>query len=303
MPACPQCGEENPDRARFCLACGTALEAAEPGPQEERRIISVVFVDLVGFTGRSDKQDPEDVQAILTPYHDLVRRELESFGGVVEKFIGDAIVAVFGAPTAHGDDAERAVRAALAVRDSVQETDERELHLGLQLRIAVNTGEALVSLGARPALGEHMVAGDVINTASRLQQAAPVNGVLVGDETYAATKDAVEYEPTPPIVAKGKAEPLEAWLAVRALLPAGQRTLTGTLVGRAHELDMLRGIWERVAGERTPHLVTVLGPAGIGKTRLTQEFEGTVEQMGGRSIHGRSLPTGRAAPTSPSRCR
>ncbi len=290
MPTCPQCSEENPERARFCLACGTPLDAGEAKPQEERRIISVVFVDLVGFTSRSDKQDPEDVQAILTPYHDLVRGELESFGGVVEKFIGDAIVAVFGAPTAHGDDAERAVRAALSVRDSVQESDETELQLGLQLRIAVNTGEALVSLGARPALGEHMVAGDVVNTASRLQQAAPVGGVLVGDETYAATKEMFEYEPAAPVEAKGKAEPVGAWIAIAPLLPAGQRKQSGAFVGRAHELDVLRGTWERVAGERAPHLVTILGPAGVGKTRLTQEFETMVEDLGGRVVRGRSLP-------------
>ena len=290
MRTCPQCSEENPERARFCLACGTPLDAGEAKPQEERRIISVVFVDLVGFTSRSDKQDPEDVQAILTPYHDLVRRELESFGGVVEKFIGDAIVAVFGAPTAHGDDAERAVRAALSVRDSVQESDETELQLGLQLRIAVNTGEALVSLGARPALGEHMVAGDVVNTASRLQQAAPIDGILVGDETYAATKELFEYEPAAPIEAKGKAEPVGAWIAIAPLLPAGQRKQSGAFVGRAHELDVLRGIWERVAGERAPHLVTILGPAGVGKTRLTQEFETMVEDLGGRVVRGRSLP-------------
>ena len=183
MIQCSSCGQENPDVAQFCLACGQPLTAGAADARDERRIVSVVFVDLVGFTARSDRLDPEDVRAILTPYHELVRRELESFGGIVEKFIGDAIMAVFGAPTAYGDDAERAVRAALAVRDSVRETDERELQLDLQLRIAVNTGEALVSLGARPALGEAMVAGDVVNTASRLQQAAPVNGVIVGEET------------------------------------------------------------------------------------------------------------------------
>ena len=131
--------------------------------------VSVVFVDLVGFTARAEKLDPEDVQAVLGPYHEHVRRELQSFGGTVEKFIGDAIMAVFGAPTAYGDDAERAVRGALAVRDSTLELDARELHLDLQLRIAVNTGEALVALGARVALGESLVAGDVVNTASRLQ--------------------------------------------------------------------------------------------------------------------------------------
>jgi class 3 adenylate cyclase len=287
---CTSCGQENPDVARFCLACGQPLEAAAPAGRDERRIVSVVFVDLVGFTARAERLDPEDVAAVLTPYHDLVRRELQSFGGTVEKFIGDAIMAVFGAPTAYGDDAERAVRAALAVRDSVREMDERELHLDLQLRIAVNTGEALVSLGARPALGESMVAGDVVNTASRLQQAAPVNGVIVGEETYATTRAAITYEPGDEVHAKGKTKPLKTWVAVVPLLPAGERTLSGTLVGRARELDVLRGIWERVAGERVPHLVSVLGPAGIGKTRLAQEFGAVVEQLGGRSVHGRSLP-------------
>src|SRR5256714_9319563 len=176
MRTCANCGQENPDVARFCLACGQALEAEPAQAQDERRIVSVVFVDLVGFTARSEKLDPEDVAAFLTPYHDLVRRELESFGGVVEKFIGDAIMAVFGAPTAYGDDAERAVRAALAVRDGVHELGE----LDVQVRIAVNTGNALVSLGARPELGEAMVAGDGGNTPSPLPAARPGNRRIVG---------------------------------------------------------------------------------------------------------------------------
>src|SRR6476660_7138297 len=164
MISCATCGQENPDVARFCLACCTEL-STKPAGQDERRIVSIVFVDLVGFTARAENLDPEDVQAVLGPYHEHVRRELQSFGGAVEKFIGDAIVAVFGAPTAYGDDAERAVRAAIAVRDGVDD---------VEVRIAVNTGEALVTLGARPELGEAMVAGDVVNTASRLQSAAPV---------------------------------------------------------------------------------------------------------------------------------
>jgi class 3 adenylate cyclase len=289
MISCGNCGQENPDVARFCLACGTEL-SAEPGGQDERRIVSIVFVDLVGFTSRAENLDPEDVQAILVPYHEHVRRELQSFGGTVEKFIGDAIMAVFGAPTAYGDDAERAVRGALAVRDSTQELDARELHLDLQLRIAVNTGEALVALGARMAHGESMVAGDVVNTASRLQSAAPVNGVIVGAETYAATRDAIEYEPTDAVQAKGKSLPVAAWVALRPKRAAGERQHSGELVGRGRELEMLRGIWEQVSGQRVPHLVTVIGPAGIGKTRLTQEFEGMVAELGGRTVHGRSLP-------------
>src|SRR3954453_18936935 len=289
MIVCTACGQENPDVARFCLACGTELTGAAPG-QDERRIVSVVFVDLVGFTARAEKLDPEDVQAVLGPYHEHVRRELQSFGGTVEKFIGDAIMAVFGAPTAFGDDAERAVRGALAVRDSTLELDARELHLDLQLRIAVNTGEALVALGARMARGESMVAGDVVNTASRLQTNAPVNGVIVGAETYAATRDAIDYEPMEAIQAKGKSEPVEAGGALRPKRAAGGGQHTGELVGRIRELDVLQGIWQQVTGERVPHLVTVIGPAGIGKTRLTQEFDRIVEELGGRTVHGRSLP-------------
>ena len=286
MLICASCGRENPDGARFCNACAQPLDAAAPVGRDERRFVSVVFIDLVGFTARSEVLDPEDVRAFLTPYHDLVRRELESFGGVVEKFIGDAVMAVFGAPTTYGDDAERAVRAALAVRDDVKTLEG----LDVQVRIAVNTGEALVALGARPELGEAMVAGDVVNTASRLQSAAPVDGVLVGRETYAATREAIEYEEAPPVIAKGKAEPIKSWLALGTLHAAGERRLSGDLVGRARELEVLRGIWERVAGETVPHLVTVLGPAGIGKTRLAQEFAAAVEEMGGRTVHGRSLP-------------
>src|SRR4249919_1045858 len=199
MIVCPACGQENPPVAHFCLACGTSI-AEESPPRDERRIVTIIFVDLVGFTARAERLDPEEVRAVLAPYHERVRREIESFGGVVEKFIGDAVMGVFGAPLAHGDDAERAVRAALVVRDSAGELAGGDL----QIRIAVNTGEAIVSLGARPALGESMVAGDVVNTAARLQAAAPLNGVVVGDATYLATKEAIEYEPTAPVVAKGK---------------------------------------------------------------------------------------------------
>src|SRR5437763_7820119 len=208
MVQCSNCGQDNPEGARFCLACGQQLDGAGAAGRDERRIVSVVFVDLVGFTARSEQLDPEDVRAFLTPYHEFVRREFESFGGVVEKFIGDAIVAVFGAPTAYGDDAERAVRAAMAVRDGVSGLGE----LDVQVRIAVNTGEALVSLGARPELGEAMVAGDVVNTASRLQSAAPVDGVLVGRHTYVAPRDAIGYEDAPAVIAKGQPEPVHSRL-------------------------------------------------------------------------------------------
>jgi class 3 adenylate cyclase/tetratricopeptide (TPR) repeat protein len=290
MRTCPACGEENPEHARFCLACGTPLAERESPWHEERRVITVLFVDLVGFTARAEHLDPEDVRAILTPYHECVRREIESFGGIVEKFIGDAVMAVFGAPTAYGDDAERALRAAFAVRESVRQMNEDDPKLELHLRLAANTGDAIVSLDARPALGEAMVAGDVVNTASRLQQVAPLDGIVAGRETYAATRAAIEFEPMAAVEVKGKRDPVEAWIALRALTAAGERPISGTIIGRTRELNALRGIWDHVAAERTPHLVTVFGPAGVGKTRLGLEFARTVEELGGRAVRGRSLP-------------
>ncbi len=289
MITCSSCGQENPDAARFCFACGRPLEAAVGAPREERRFVTIIFADLVGFTARSERLDPEDVQAILTRYHRCLRKEIESFGGIVEKFIGDAVVGIFGAPTAYGDDAERAVRAALAVRDSVDELNASEPEL--QIRVAVNTGEAVVALGARVDLGEAMVAGDVVNTASRLQQAAPTNGVLVGAETYRATRDAIVYEPAERVVARGKSLPLDVWVALEARTPIGDRGVSSApLVGRTRELELLRRMWERSAAERRPHLVTVLGPAGVGKTRLATEFAEVVRKSGARTFQGRSLP-------------
>ena len=162
-------------------------------------MVTVLFADLVGFTARAERLDPEDVRALLAPYHAHLRAELERFGGTVEKFIGDAVMALFGAPTAHEDDPERAVRAALAIRDWAGERGDE-----LQVRIGVNTGEALVSLDARPSEGEAMAAGDVVNTAARLQTAAPLNGILVDKQTHAATAQAIDYRAAEPVVAKGK---------------------------------------------------------------------------------------------------
>src|SRR5213595_3108642 len=182
---CPNCGQENPACARFCFSCGNPFDEAPA--REERKVVTVLFADLVGFTSRAEQMDPEDVRALLAPYHRRLRSELERFGGTVEKFIGDAVVAAFGAPLAHEDDPERAVRAALAIRDWSGGRDD------LQVRIAANSGEALVSTGARVGEGKAMVAGDVVNTAARMQAAAPVDGVLVGETTYRATRDAVSY--------------------------------------------------------------------------------------------------------------
>ena len=208
MVTCPACGQENPDASRFCGMCGAALVSTTVVAREERKVVTILFTDLVGSTARAEGLDPEDVRATLSSYYGQLRAELERHGGTVEKFIGDAVMAVFGAPVAHEDDPERAVRAALAIRDSIGEE--------LQIRTAVNTGEALVALGAKPGEGDAMVAGDVVNTAARLQGAAPVNGILVGEGTYRATRHAIEYREAPPVEAKGKSEPVSVWEAVAA---------------------------------------------------------------------------------------
>jgi class 3 adenylate cyclase len=297
MQICPSCGHENPPDARFCNACAAPLPGAEPSLPEERKIVTVLFVDLVGFTARAERLDPEDVRAIQTPYFARVRGAIESFGGTVEKYIGDAVMAVFGAPVAHGDDPERAVRAAMAIVEDVQELNDSESELDLEIRIAVNTGEALVSLAANAAQGEGIVAGDVVNTAARLQSAAPVNGILVGEETYRATRNTIDYEDAEPVVAKGKAAPVRVWRAIAARGAPGERPAGPVpMVGRASELDALRNIWDRVVSERRPQLVTLFGPAGIGKSRLTAEFSDGIQGDGARVIRGRSLPYGDVTP-------
>jgi class 3 adenylate cyclase/tetratricopeptide (TPR) repeat protein len=264
---CPNCGQENPDGFRLCGMCGAPL-AAEREVREERKVVTVLFCDLVGSTARAESLDPEDVRALLSRYHARVRAELERYGGTVEKFIGDAVMALFGAPVAHEDDPERAVRAALAIRDFAQAE-------GTELRIGITTGEALVALGARPSEGEGMASGDVVNTAARLQTAAPVNGVLVGAATYRATRHVITYRDLPAVEAKGKAAPVPAWEAVEATSRFGVDVAHQThsrLVGRERELSVLVDALDRARHERIPQLVTLVGVPGIGKSRLVYEL-------------------------------
>ena len=256
----------------------------------------MLFVDLVDFTSRSDQADPEDVRAMLVPYDTRVKSEIESFGGVVEKFIGDAVMAVFGAPVSHGDDAERAVRAGLRVLDAVQQLNRENPALDFTVRAAVNTGEAIVDARQQPDASQGLAHGDVVNTASRLQTGAPPGRLVVGEETYRATRNVIAYEPVEPIRAKGKREPLAAWLALEALTaPAERAASAAPMVGRDRELELLRRTWEGVTTERRPAVVSVIGPPGIGKTRLTREFVGLVEPSGARVLRGRSLPYGGSA--------
>lgn len=293
------CEQENPEGSRFCNGCGAPLPGGPAGEREERRIVTVLFADMAGFTARSERLDPEDVRAILDRYYAKLRVEIEAFGGIVEKFIGDAVVAIFGAPIAHGDDPERAVRAALAVRNAVAEMNAADPQLNLEMRIAVNTGEVIVSLSSRE-LREGMVAGDVVNTASRMQGAAPTNGILVGEETYRATRGLIEYRAVEPLVAKGKRDPVRAWLAVSARTGPGERAVSNVpMLGRIHEIATLHRVFEGAFAERRPHLVTVLGEAGLGKTRLAAEFTAQLEQQGVRILRGRSLPYGASTQYGP----
>jgi class 3 adenylate cyclase/tetratricopeptide (TPR) repeat protein len=256
--------------------------------RRERKVVTVVFADLAGFTSRAESMDPEDVAALLDPYYARLKSELERFSGTVEKFIGDAVVAVFGAPVAHEDDAERAVRAALAIRDWASEES-------IELRVGVNTGEALVILDAQPAEGQGFVAGDVVNTGARLQTAAPLGEVLVGERTFQATERAIEYASAEPVEAKGKASPVPVWRAVAARSRVDLERVQGArLVGRRRELDLLVGGLDRARQERSAELVTLVGVPGIGKSRLVRELYDRIEQERELTYwrHGRCLPYG-----------
>ena len=259
--------------------------------RRERKVVTVLFADLVGFTSRAESLDPEDVEAILRPYHQRLRDELERHGGTVEKFIGDAVMALFGAPVAHEDDPERAVRAALAIREWAEEAGD------LEVRIGITTGEALVSLDARPEAGEGMASGDVVNTAARLQAAAPTNGILVDETTYRATERAISFEEADAVEAKGKSEPVSVWKTMEARGRFGvdvQQEARTPLVGRREEVDALIGALARVRKERAPQLVTLVGVPGIGKSRLVYELFQIVESESDLVTwrQGRSLPYG-----------
>ena len=297
MLTCPACGKDNPEGFRFCGFCSAPLHQDAPVAGEERKIVSVLFCDLVGFTAASELADPEDVRARLRPYHERLRDRIEAFGGTVEKFIGDAVMAVFGAPVAHEDDPERAVRAGLAVLEEIQALNDVDGTLAFSVRVGVNTGEALVALAARPQLGEALVTGDVVNTAARIQAQGPVGGVAVGEPTFRATKLVFDYVPLEPIAAKGKSQPVAIWQALKPRARFGSdviRSMSTPLVGRHLDLALLRGTFEKVVAERSSHLVTVVGEPGVGKSRLVAELFAHVDRLPKvvRWRQGRCLPYG-----------
>src|SRR3954469_8141999 len=283
--SCVVCGSDLPDGARFCPACG----AEQTAPQEERKLVSVLFVDIVGSTARADGADPEDVRDRNQLYFNEARQRIEHYGGIVEKYIGDAVMAVFGTPLAKADDAERAVSAALSIIEGSHELNVAHPGLDLELRAAVCTGEAVVAIDAAPS--EPIATGDVANTAARLQNAAPKGGVLIGQQTYELVRHSFELQPLTPVEAKGKRRPVAAWQVIAPLAAPGVRPISGTpLVGRDDELEILTRVWDRAVAASRPHLVTIVGPVGIGKTRLGRELSERVERDGGTALWGRSLP-------------
>jgi len=282
---CGNCGALNDAADRFCGECGAALEAAtaaaSPGPAmserqastSERRLVSVLFADLVGFTTLSETRDAEEVRELLTRYFDTCRRLITRYGGVVEKFIGDAVMAVWGTPIAQEDDAERAVRAAIDLVAAVATLGQEAGASGLRARAGVLTGEAAVNLAAT---GEGMVAGDLVNTASRVQASAEPGSVFAGDSTRRATEAAIAYEDAGVFELKGKAEPMHLWRALRVVAGVGgamkSEGLEAPFVGRDRELRLMKELFHATAEERRAHLVSVIGIGGIGKSRVAWEF-------------------------------
>jgi class 3 adenylate cyclase/tetratricopeptide (TPR) repeat protein len=301
---CPSCGAEAPPQARFCIACGSALEdaggdgaaRAEPGPAEQRRTVTVLFADLSGYTAVAERLDHETVKGLTERCLTRFATEVERFGGHVDKYIGDNVMAVFGAPVAHEDDPERAVRAAFGMQSAMVELNRALLAdhaVEFALRVGVNTGEVLAGK-----VGDgYTVIGDAVNVASRLQTTASPGTITVGERTQRATDGVIEYRPLEPLTLKGKEEPVAAWQAVAVAeeLSAERQARRETpMVGRQDELASLEMQFSRVVRSQSPHLVTVLGEAGVGKTRLLRELERSLASAD-PPMHirrGRCLPFG-----------
>ena len=273
MVVCPTCSTENRDGARFCDSCGALLAEAAP-VREVRKTVTVFFCDVSGSTALGERIDPESLRQVMARYFEMAKTILERHGGTVEKFIGDAVMAVFGVPTVHEDDALRALRAAGELRDGLAAlNDELERTYGtrLELRIGVNTGEVVTGTE------ERIATGDAVNVAARLEQAAPPGEVLVGEETLRLVRDSVEVEPVEPVAAKGKAEPVRAYRLLSVKAVTETRRGGAPMVGRERQRKLLEGAFANVVGERSCELFTVLGTAGVGKSRLVAEFLRSLE--------------------------
>src|SRR5712691_2834498 len=309
---CPNCGTVKLPVAKFCIECGTALlpqgtnprplsqfanNSGQPStsasngqtqpllPSEERRVVTIMFADITGSTPLADRLDPEDMRAILTGYFNLMTEQIRRHGGTVEKYIGDAVMAIFGAPAAHEDDPDRAFRAALDMQLALADfNSQRQAHdpeaTRLQMRIGINSGEVATPSNTKYNRRDFLITGDAVNVASRLQSVATPDTILVGERTYIATRDVFAFQPLAPLHLKGKAEPIHAWVVLdlqkssSAITqhPRGIEGLEARLVGRTLELALMHATYARVQAEQRPHLITLLGAPGIGKSRLVREF-------------------------------
>ncbi len=298
--SCASCGAANEPGEKFCGDCGAALAAraqrkeAVQAPQAERRLVTVLFADLVGFTAASENRDAEDTRELLSRYFDTARQVIDRYGGTIEKFIGDAVMAVWGAPIAQEDDADRAVRAALELVDAVTELGTDLGAPELRARVGVLTGEAAVTLGAE---GQGMVAGDLVNTASRIQSAADAGTVLVGAATKRASEGAIAYEHAGTRELKGKSEPVELWRAQRVVGLVGtthSAAVEPPFVGRERDLRLVKELFNGASEDRRAQLVSVIGIGGIGKSRLAWEFEKYIDGLAGLVLwhKGRCLSYG-----------
>ncbi len=277
MVRCPSCGEENPARFRLCGFCGAAL-AASPAARETRKTVTILFTDVTGSTELGERLDPESLRAVMGRYFASMREVIERHGGTVEKYIGDAVMAVFGVPIAHDDDALRAVRAGAEMREALVKLNDflrAERGVTLAARTGINTGMVVVGPGGP---GEAIVVGDAVNVAARLQAVAAPGEIVVGATTCALVRDAVDVGPARSIELKGKAEPVLAY-QLHHVLPGAEghrRHLDAPMVGRGRELEALLQAFERSASGGSCQLFTVLGTAGVGKSRLVAEFQGAV---------------------------
>jgi class 3 adenylate cyclase len=291
MISCRTCGQANPEEARFCLKCGTALASAEGTTLETRKTVTVVFADISGSTELGERLDPEATRALLARYFAAMREVLEQHGGTVEKFIGDAVMAVFGVPTLHEDDALRAVRAASDMQARLAELNATAVapDRRLEIHIGVNTGEVVAGAGG----SQLLVTGDAVNVAARLEQAAPAGEILLGPTTEQLVRTAVTVEPVAPLAVKGKAAPLAAFrmLQVAAGRETRRERFAVPLVGRQRELHLLNGAFARATAERSVHLFTLLGEPGVGKSRLVHELVGNLGDQA-TVLRGRCLPYG-----------
>jgi class 3 adenylate cyclase/tetratricopeptide (TPR) repeat protein len=287
---CEACGEENPERAKFCLNCGAPLSpAATTG--ETRKVVTIVFADMAGSTAIGERLDPEALRRVQARYFDGMAAVLERHGGTVEKYIGDAVMAVFGIPRLHEDDALRAARAAMEMQTALtrlNEELERDFQVQIAIRIGVNTGEVVSGEGG----DQRLVTGDTVNVAARLEQSAAAGEILLGESTYRLVRDAVTVEAVEPLELKGKAERVPAYKLQEVRLEAAghERHLDSPMVARTKELELLQRALERTSDERTSHLFTLLGPAGVGKSRLVREFLAGVQDT--TVLRGRCLSYG-----------